>query len=131
MEKYFRLFKMIAADGVTRGRVYAKEGKRGFNLGVTVKGVNVKAFTTAQTTVDSREKSDEQFAKLVAEVKAKGWGPRGDSNGRRRFTEIPVAPGFVMPVAPVVPEPVIEQATETVSEAVPEAAAKSGSQRKR
>ncbi len=130
MQKYFRLFKMIAPDGVTRGRVYAKQGKRGFNLGVTVKGQNVKAFTTEQVTLETQAASDEAFDKLVAKVTSKGWGPRGDSNGRRRFAEVPMAPGFVAP-APVADVAADASAPVTESEAIPEAAAKTGSARKR
>jgi hypothetical protein len=127
-------YKLISTDGSHRMRVYLKEGKRGFNIGVSVRKPNsgVKGKTGFQATYESFDAAKLRFDELVATASSEGWLPRGeDPTGGRRtaFTTMPTAPGFVKPiVAEIVPE-IASETVETVEQ--PEAAARSGSSRRR
>lgn len=109
MAKFSREHKMISADGNTKLRVYAKEGKRGINVGVTIKDPGVKARTGCQDTFENADAALNRFNALVKQGEDLGWMPRGESpaaNGRRSaFSQIPASPGS-------------EQAQATASEEV-------------
>jgi hypothetical protein len=127
-------YKLISTDGSHRMRVYLKEGKRGFNIGVSVRKPNsgVKGKTGFQATYESFEAAKARFDELVTVAHSEGWLPRGeDPTGGRRtaFTSMPTAPGFVKPVVTESIPEIVPETPEVAPEA--EAAAKTGSSRRR
>lgn len=109
MDRFKLVDKMIAADGKTRLKVYANEGKKGIHLGVTIKAPGVPAKVGCNSTVETRDAAKAEFDRLVAEAKAEGWTPRmssGGTTGRRSaFNSIPsaVVPTSAPAVQPDVP----------------------------
>ncbi len=101
MAKFTRVTKLIAADGVTRLRIYAHSGKSGFNLGATLRSPGQKAQTGAQASVETLAEAESAFTKMVDEAVKRGWTVRVTNTGignRSRFTEIPDAPAAKKPV---------------------------------
>jgi len=94
--KYTREAKFTGFDGVTKIRLYANEGKNGYNLGTTMKEPNKRATTGMQVTFQTEAEANAEFDRRVADAKAKGYATRGGGTGmigrRSRFNELPTEP---------------------------------------
>ncbi len=88
--------KFFGFDGTTKIRLYANQGKNGYNLGTTIKLLGQRATTGMQVTVQTEEEARKLFADRVEDTIAKGYKPRGSGTGmigrRSTFASLPTEP---------------------------------------
>lgn len=121
--KFTREAKFFGFDGITKIRLYANQGKNGYNLGTTMKSPNERATTGMQVTFQSEEEANKEFDRRVEDTVKKGYAPRGSGNGmigrRSRFADLPTEPewGKVTgtPIADRVPLAVTKPTVQTPS----------------
>jgi len=97
--KFMREAKFRSAG--SKLKVYAHEGKTGFNVGVSIKNPGMKALTGCQENFDNAEAAEARFKARVQESLDNGWVPReANEGGTRRvsFTSVPQAPAAPEPV---------------------------------
>lgn len=104
--KFTREAKFWGFDGVSKIRLYANQGKNGYNLGTTIKMPNERATTGMQITFQTEEEANKEFDRRVEDTAKKGYAPRGSGNGmigrRSRFADLPTEPewGRMVPGSP-------------------------------
>lgn len=129
MAKFKMESKFIAPDGKSHFKLYANEGKNGFNLGATLKEPGQKAKTGMPKTVDTEEEAKKILEERVQDALANGYKLRattgtGQVGRRSSFDRLPDFGNG--PVSPFVPAPTdstpVESTPATAPTATPESA---------
>ncbi len=107
MATKYSLEAKFVANG-SKLKVYAHEGKRGINIGVTIKNPGMRAVTGCPACVQDQDVAAARFYELVNDAISLGWTPKSTTSGvatrRTSFSLVPAAPGFVPPAPEVIAE---------------------------